>query len=82
MEEVDELIKGLYESNMSGKLSDRQYHRIMAQYDEEQERLEKRIAELQAAVESRYAEGAEYEPLSDPCKEVSERHGADRYHAL
>lgn len=52
MEEVDELIKGLYESNMSGKLSDRQYHRIMAQYDEEQERLEKRIAELQAAVEA------------------------------
>ena len=52
MEEVDELIKGLYESNVSGKLSDRQYRRIMAQYDEEQERLERRIAELQASVEA------------------------------
>ena len=44
----DNLIRGLYESNLSGKLPDRQFQRLMAQYDEEQEQCENRIKELEA----------------------------------
>ena len=45
--ELNDLIRGLYESNMSGRLPDRQYERMMSQYDAEQLQLENRIAELQ-----------------------------------
>lgn len=48
MDELDNLIRGLYESNLSGKLPDRQFQRLMAQYDEEQEQCENRIKELEA----------------------------------
>ena len=30
MDELDNLIRGLYESNLSGKLPDRQFQRLMA----------------------------------------------------
>ena len=45
--ELADLIRGLYESNMSGRLPDRQFERMMSQYDAEQLQLENRIAELQ-----------------------------------
>ncbi|WP_367180849.1 recombinase family protein, partial [uncultured Oscillibacter sp.] len=45
-DKVDILIKGLYESNMLGKLPDRQYQRLMNQYDSEQAALEQRRTEL------------------------------------
>ena len=48
MDELDNLIRGLYEGNLSGKLPDRQFQRLMAQYDEEQEQCENRIKELEA----------------------------------
>ena len=51
MDELDNLIRGLYESNMSGKLPDRQFQRLMAQYDEEQAQCESRIKELEAKAE-------------------------------
>lgn len=51
MDELDNLIRGLYESNLSGKLPDRQFQRLMAQYDEEQEQCENRIKELEAKAE-------------------------------
>lgn len=46
-DELDELIKGLYEGHVLGHLSDRQYQRLMAEYDAEQQTLEARIKELQ-----------------------------------
>ena len=52
VEELDELIRGLYEANVSGKLPDRQYQRLMNQYDEEQYGLEKRIEELTESIEA------------------------------
>ena len=52
MDELDNLIRGLYESNLSGKLPDRQFQRLMAQYDEEQEQCENRIKELEAKAEN------------------------------
>lgn len=46
-DEVDSLIKGLYENYVAGILPERQYHSLMIQYDEEQEKLEKDISELE-----------------------------------
>ena len=45
--ELSDLIRGLYENNISGRIPDRQYERMMSQYDAEQLQLENRIAELQ-----------------------------------
>lgn len=42
------LIRGLYEANLLGKIPDRQFQRLMAQYDSEQAQLEARMQELQA----------------------------------
>lgn len=58
--ELDVLIKGLYESNQSGKLPDRQFQRLMSQYDSEQLALETRIEELRKTME------AEEAPKLDP----------------
>lgn len=50
IDELDILIQGLYESNMLGKLPDRQYQRLMNQYDSEQAALEQRRAELESTM--------------------------------
>ena len=50
--ELDELVKKLYESNATGKLSDRHFERLMTEYDEEQSTLEITISELQQQVNS------------------------------
>ena len=47
IEELDNLIKGLYESQIDGTMPKRQVQRLIVQYDEEQARLESRIAELE-----------------------------------
>jgi len=44
--ELDELIRGLYENYVSGILPERQYRSLIAQYDVEQTKLDKRIKEL------------------------------------
>ena len=43
---MDILIKGLYERSMLGKIPDRQFQRLVSQYDEEQVQLEQRIREI------------------------------------
>ena len=50
--ELDVLVKKLYESNATGKLSDRHFERLMAEYDEEQKTLETTIKELQNQVDT------------------------------
>jgi len=44
--ELDELIRGLYENYVAGILPERQYRSLIAQYDVEQTKLDKRIKEL------------------------------------
>lgn len=44
---MDNFIKKLYEGNASGKIPDRQFDRLMAQYDGEQQELEARVAEIE-----------------------------------
>lgn len=45
--ELDNLIKGLYESQVNGTMPERQVQKLIVQYDEEQAQLESRIAELE-----------------------------------
>lgn len=49
MQELDDLIRSLYENYAAGRLPERQYTRLMTEYDSEQEELEQRIAELENA---------------------------------
>jgi len=48
--ELDGLVKKLYEANATGKINDRHFDRMMAEYDEEQAGLEAAINELQGQI--------------------------------
>jgi len=50
MTELDDKIQKLYESSINGLLPERQAHRMIQQYDEEQILLEKRFEELQGQI--------------------------------
>jgi hypothetical protein len=50
--ELDGLVKKLYESNATGKLSDRHFERLIAEYDSEQSTLEATISELQIQIDT------------------------------
>lgn len=51
-DELDNLIKGLYENYMKGMLPERQYRSLMVQYDEEQSQLEEKIKSIEEKIES------------------------------
>ena len=46
--ELDELVKKLYESNALGKLSDRHFERLLAEYDEEQSETTEKVLIMQS----------------------------------
>ena len=48
--ELDNYIKRLYEGNASGKIPDRQFEMLMAQYDSEQQELEERVKEIEVSI--------------------------------
>ena len=48
--ELDNYIKRLYEGNASGKIPDRQFEKLMAQYDSEQQELEERVKEIEVNI--------------------------------
>lgn len=50
IEELNFMLKKLYEDNVSGKISDRQFTFLSAQYDNEADTLEQKIEELDALV--------------------------------
>lgn len=50
--ELDGLVKKLYEGNATGKIPDRHFTRLLAEYDEEQAELEASIAEWQEQLAS------------------------------
>ena len=54
VKELDELIKKLYEGNATGKIPDKHFERLLAEYDSEQGELEGRIEEIRNSI-------AEYE---------------------
>ena len=49
--ELDVLVKKLYEGNATGKIPDKHFTRLLAEYDEEQTGLETPIAEWQRQIE-------------------------------
>ena len=51
MMDLDDLIKGLYENFTLGRLPERQFNRLMTEYDTEQSKLEQRMSELETATE-------------------------------
>lgn len=51
-DELSALIRSLYENLMAGLLPERQYQRLMAQYDDEQTVCEARIAELKKELDN------------------------------
>jgi len=50
--ELNTLIRRIYEDNISGKLTDKRYELLSAEYEAEQEELEKNIAETQTAIDN------------------------------
>ena len=50
--ELDGLVKKLYEGNATGKIPDKHFTRLLAEYDEEQAGLETSIAEWQRQIEN------------------------------
>ena len=50
VKELDELIRKLYEGNASGKIPDKHFERLLAEYDSEQEALEGRIEEIRDSI--------------------------------
>ncbi len=54
--ELDGLVKKLYEGNATGKIPDKHFTRLLAEYDEEQTRMETSIAEWQRQIENWNAE--------------------------
>ena len=73
IEELDVLIRGLYESHILGNLPDRQYQRMMVQYDDEQIVLENRIAELEGNLkenESKQAQADRFVKLIKKYKHI------------
>ena len=57
IQELDTLIKNLYEGNVSGKIPDRHFERMMKEYDAEQQELEAKVEEMEQ--ELRQKEGPE-----------------------
>lgn len=48
--ELDGLIKKLYEGNATGRIPDKHFDRMLAEYDREQSDLEQEVSELQQAI--------------------------------
>lgn len=72
--ELDELIRNLYEKQVQDLIPERQVQKLMSQYDREQLQLEERIAELEESVEDRpsKADAARFAKLIRKYKDFSE----------
>ena len=55
--ELDELIKKLYEGNATGKIPDKHFNRLLAEYDTEQSALEQEAAELKEGITAQAEDG-------------------------
>ena len=71
-EELNGLITKLYEGNASGKIPDKHFERMLAEYDTEQTTLEGRIAELQAEVDAHAADSLRVDSFLQLVKRYTE----------
>lgn len=53
LSDLDDLVKGLFEANVSGKINQRQFDKMLEQYDNEQFTLETAISDLEAQITQR-----------------------------
>jgi len=71
-EDLDGLVKKLYESYATGKIPDKHFERLLAGYDSEQTALEKQIEELQAEVDSFNADSVRADKFIDLVKRYTD----------
>ena len=71
-EELYGLIKKLYEGNASGKISDKHFERLLAEYDTEQAELENKIEELQTAIERYNADNIKIDSFMELAKRYTD----------
>jgi site-specific DNA recombinase len=55
--ELDGLIKKLYEGNATGKIPDKHFNRLLAEYDTEQSALEQEAVELKEGITAQAEDG-------------------------
>lgn len=53
LSDIDDMIKGLFEANVSGKINTRQFNKMLEQYDKEQYELDKAISETEKQIKQR-----------------------------
>jgi hypothetical protein len=72
VDELDGIIRKLYEDNASGRIPDRHFDKMFAEYDTEQSALETKIAELQSDVDRFTADGLKADNFIDLAKRYTE----------
>ena len=72
VKELDELIKKLYEGNATGKIPDKHFERMLADYDTEQTALENTIFEFQPKVNEFTLESVKVEKFIEIVKKYAD----------
>jgi Ca2+-binding EF-hand superfamily protein len=72
VDELDTLIRKLYEDNASGKIPDKHFNKMFAEYDAEQTALEAKIAELQTEVDRFAADSVKADSFIDLARRYTE----------
>jgi hypothetical protein len=72
VDELDGIIRKLYEDNASGRIPDKHFDKMFAEYDTEQSALETKIAELQSDVDRFTADGLKADNFIDLAKRYTE----------
>jgi DNA invertase Pin-like site-specific DNA recombinase len=70
--ELNGLVRKLYEGNATGKIPDRHFERMLAEYDEELGATEARTRELQAAIDSYNADSARADRFLEMAKRYTD----------
>ena len=70
--ELNTLIRKIYEDNASGKLTDKRFELLSAEYEQEQEDLEKSITELQTALDNFHADSTRADKFIDLTKRYTD----------
>lgn len=75
--ELNTLIRRIYEDNVSGKLTDKRFELLSAEYEQEQEQteLEQSITRLQAELDSFHADSAKADKFIELVKRHTGKHG-------
>jgi hypothetical protein len=73
-EDLYGLIKKLYEGNASGKIPDKHFEKLLAEYDTEQSELETKIKELQIGIEDYNADSVRVDSFMELARRYTDFH--------